>query len=607
MSFFNAFKKFIPAHSPENEQNIKKNENIKPTTQKIDTPKATANKTQNQKAVNSPIDNIYYPDNKSPDKASVEEIELTEKEAVTMGWSYRKKSKAIRITNYHGTETAVIVPFKIGGIKVNELGDKCFANTKVTSVEIPSSVAKIGKNVFNRSCISRVIFSDSLRYIPDETFSMACYLEEVHLPCGLNVIGKRAFYHCVKLKYIALPDSVFNVQEKAFFGSGLEGFSLNTEKYDKYNDEFYGLRDGSAFYATPVQQNHSVIAIPTKQKNKLNVLTVGNRAKIDFPDNYTVTMGKNSVDTLCELNFTKCRYLTMNQPVFRESNPYGQTYTSYSCKVAIKETVLDEYAAFPPFVDVFNSDGNKINGTYKILKDKSGKGTAVTVYGATLLPWSLNIGAEKIRLLPEYEPYCSGTILENAVHAKNLKSIDLGDFVGYEEIFSLRCTELHNVRFNRCGFSGKLRTTVEKHIPPSSLFGKNDKGKFIHNELMKAFTFVTDCSGNLPQYNPKIRRTGYFYDQTVIDKVFKRGYVKLYYGNIVKLNQRDKILIAIDVLRGSDLSHISCGIRKTYNENRDLYRNYLKGHLRYAKKICKEIHYDYPEYSNYLSEFQKEI
>ena len=86
---------------------------------------------------------VYYPDNKSPKEVSVKKIELTEKEAVRLGWSFRKKSKFVRITNYHGKETSVIIPSKIGRMKVNEIGDKCFFQTDVDNVEMPSEITKI--------------------------------------------------------------------------------------------------------------------------------------------------------------------------------------------------------------------------------------------------------------------------------------------------------------------------------------------------------------------------------------------------------------------------------------------------------------------------------
>ena len=88
---------------------------------------------------------------------------------------------------------------------------------------------------------------------------------------------------------------------------------------------------------------------------------------------------------------------------------------------------------------------------------------------------------------------------------------------------------------------------IEKHIPPSSLIGKGYRGRILHRELMKSFKDVY----------------GVFYHQNVIDDIFCKGYVKGRYETI-RLNQRDKILIAIDILRGDEIPG--------RGENRALYK-----------------------------------
>ena len=119
---------------------------------------------------------------------------------------------------------------------------------------------------------------------------------------------------------------------------------------------------------------------------------------------------------------------------------------------------------------------------------------------------------------------------------------------------------------------------IEKHIPPSSLIGKGYRGRILHRELMKSFKDVY----------------GVFYHQNVIDDIFCKGYVKGRYETI-RLNQRDKILIAIDILRGDEIPG--------RGENRALYENYLNGHRRYAKIVCRDIYSDYPEYGDFIAEY----
>ena len=88
------------------------------------TPEQTiATKTPKQSENSSPTipkhSEIYYPEHEKIEPAEVEKIILTEKQAVEQGWSFRKKSKRIRITGYNGTEKDIIIPSQIGDMIVN--------------------------------------------------------------------------------------------------------------------------------------------------------------------------------------------------------------------------------------------------------------------------------------------------------------------------------------------------------------------------------------------------------------------------------------------------------------------------------------------------------
>ena len=157
---------------------------------------------------------VYSPSITVFQKYDVPEISLTEKEAVNSGWSFRKKSKHIRITNYHGKETDVIVPARIGDRKVNELAKECFADSHIRSVEMPDTVTKLGMKLFDRKTVERIVFSDSITHLPD----CVCYgcenLSEVHLPFFLFSMGDYAFFRCRNLIHIDLsPRFLSKTQE----------------------------------------------------------------------------------------------------------------------------------------------------------------------------------------------------------------------------------------------------------------------------------------------------------------------------------------------------------------------------------------------------------
>lgn len=583
-----------------------KQPNDKPK-QTDDLPKHIANHRQTAEILNIFDENmerqkrVYYPDNKSPKKVFVKKIELTEKEAVRLGWSFHKKSKSVRITNYHGKETSVIIPCKIGGMKVNEIGNKCFFQTDVDDVEMPSEIAKIGNNIFNIKIIKRVIFSDGIRFIPENTFYLARHLFEVHLPYHLNIIGKKAFYACKSLKYIEFPDHLTSIEEQAFYSSGLEGFSFNFEKC-KYGNPFFPFKDGSAFYATPIQEKYRMILVPAKEKNTFVVLTVCSNSDILFPDESNVYMAKNSVNTTCRLDFSKCNSINFVQPVFRQDkDPFGSYYCEYFCRVT---GVGTEYP-FPLFVDTYNRQGDSYNGTYQIKWDNSHTNADVHIYGKDLLSWSLETGAEKIRLLPEDDWYMSD-IHKYAINEKNLKSIDLGDFKGIDEIFSPICAKLHHVSWNKRSYPIRNKIKIEKYVTLSDILGENISynwmGRYIHQALLQAFRYVPD--------QPETYRTnfchnyhpGHFFDQTIIDRFFKSNQVETH-NKTIPLKRKDKILIAIDILRSTRLDYRYKN--KTFREERKMYEKYLREHIHCAERVCNKIYDRYPEYAGFLMEFEE--
>lgn len=79
-------------------------------------------------------------------------------------------SDSIKITDYIGAETNVIVPSEIDGHKVTEIAEYAFAdNTDIVSVKIPDTVTKLGSGVF-KNCTS---------------------LEEVTLPSNITDMFRR--------------------------------------------------------------------------------------------------------------------------------------------------------------------------------------------------------------------------------------------------------------------------------------------------------------------------------------------------------------------------------------------------------------------------------
>ncbi len=498
---------------------------------------------------------IYVPDTCETEKAEVPFIELTQKQAIEQGYSFRKKSKSIRITNYHGTQRSIIIPSKIGGKTVNELSARAFKETQLDRVEIPGSVKKAGDGLFLESEVREVIFGGGLRVIPQKAFFRCSKLSRVVLPDNVFEIQEMAFSHCKSLEYICLPDSLFNIREYAFWNSGLRGFST---KYP------IRLNDGSAFTNTPLHSMYKLIAARNTD-NELQVLLTGNNAKIKFPKK-RIVLKNSSVRCDCEFDFSECTDLDI------ENAFYGTGTTRFSRTIIVRHGQDGYY--FGENATVKYTDGSPYPELLTTI-DKTRDALTVKYMGRAFVYQDLpseyvHFGVKSLKITSEIFM----TIRQHAFNDRKLERLEIDYYFGANaEIFSEKCTALREVRWK-----GKYnKNRYVQYIPPTGAITE-----LLHRELLKAF-----C-----------RSDNVFFDCSVIDKLFSDKEFKSQYGSKtdrIEISRRQLILIAIDVLRSTD---------GQFTNGTKAYSDYLRRHIGFAKTVCEKLKTGYPEYAEFLAAFR---
>lgn len=100
---------------------------------------------------------------------------------------------------------------------ITEIGNSVFAQTEISSIEIPKGVKIIGDLAFSEcKNLKSVKLHEGLEFIDDGAFMDCASLEEINLPASLKYIGKHAFSFCEKLKEIKLPKGVEAINEYTF-------------------------------------------------------------------------------------------------------------------------------------------------------------------------------------------------------------------------------------------------------------------------------------------------------------------------------------------------------------------------------------------------------
>lgn len=137
-----------------------------------------------------------------------------------------------RITNYLGTKKDVIIPSKIAGLTVTDIGypslwinkAPSFHGKGITSISIPDTVKLIGLRTFANNELTSLDLPDSVQMIGTEAFSNN-KLVTIKLPNSLKEIRSKSFQQN-KLKTLTLPNNLEVIFDNAFRDNELEQITI---------------------------------------------------------------------------------------------------------------------------------------------------------------------------------------------------------------------------------------------------------------------------------------------------------------------------------------------------------------------------------------------
>ena len=134
------------------------------------------------------------------------------------GFTYTEDNGKAVITGYTGSDTNLVIPATLNGLKVEEIEDNAFyQNHNITSVTIENGIEEIGDKAFyNCTGLTQVTIPDSVTDIGDSAFSYCVYLTDVTLGKGIDEISNNCFSHDTRLESIVIPEGVTELDDGAF-------------------------------------------------------------------------------------------------------------------------------------------------------------------------------------------------------------------------------------------------------------------------------------------------------------------------------------------------------------------------------------------------------
>lgn len=180
------------------------------------------------------------------------------------------------IEEYTGSSTEVVIPNKIGGVLVTEIGSSAFAdNTSITSVTISGNVETISGQAF-RGCTSleTVYIPSSVTFIDYSAFDSTAFLEDLLDDGeGVAIYDNRVLLKVDDTNYtlgsnFTMPNTVELIAREAFNGCDFTSITLSSTL--KYINA-YAFHDCALL--TSITIPSTVISIGTHAFNQCTNLT----------------------------------------------------------------------------------------------------------------------------------------------------------------------------------------------------------------------------------------------------------------------------------------------------------------------------------------------
>ena len=253
-----------------------------------------------------------YNENVQEGKALTEDITLyavwqKEYDDITYTLLYGGNSFRLWSVPWKYSKTDIVVPDKVDGIPVTELGLDSFLSVrdKVETIKVGANVTRI-EDIFERgsATLKSITIPDSVTVISGYAFSECTALTEITIPAGVKWISYNVFSGCTSLKEVRLEGVVTEIYpgafknctslEKIYYGGTEAQWNNKLSRANDYSGRFHsikfesGWKDGAADFEVVFENKQFVVSFD-ENGNEITYsmpryMTAGKDTVIDPPE-----------------------------------------------------------------------------------------------------------------------------------------------------------------------------------------------------------------------------------------------------------------------------------------------------------------------------------
>lgn len=238
------------------------------------------------------------------------------------GWTYELNNGVAEIVGYTGSATDITIPSTLDGYAVEKIQENAFKNSQLTSVRFPQTLKEVDWYAFRDSTKLTTIYVDS-GYIDFDSyggvFQDCSSLTNIIFAEGIDKIPNGVAQSVSSLKQVNIPDSVTEIGNKAFSGTGLTSI-----KFPKYLEKVgqYAFKDCDGLTSVELPKNLKNVDYGAFMEcDNLNTINIPKKAvfgegvfeNCSNLSNITFDTGRTEIDYAM---FRKCTGLkSLNIPV----------------------------------------------------------------------------------------------------------------------------------------------------------------------------------------------------------------------------------------------------------------------------------------------------